>query len=307
MAERRSIPELVDAIAQTLAADAQQLQSAAATGPTPDAWLEALARHGQNDAAVRRRMADIAEAIGLPASAHGRLLAYLRAHVGETVGKERLAGVAGIMEWARRVRELRVEEGWPISTDETRDDLRPGEYVLERPQPDPLLREQWQTAHAIRRQDGSGRSRLLDFFKAQLGRPVSKEQLRYVAQIQDHPRRVRELEEEGWRIESNLDNADLRPGHYVLTSPDKGPRRARQHIKLRASIIRRDGGVCRMCNRPGGSGRHLQVHHRRPVSQGGDNDPANLVTLCDACHAGVHALARADVADEVLEPDREPA
>lgn len=37
---------------------------------------------------------------------------------------------AGISEWARRIRELRNEEGWNIQTHNDRSDLKPGEYVL---------------------------------------------------------------------------------------------------------------------------------------------------------------------------------
>ncbi|MGV9673358.1 HNH endonuclease [Gordonia sp. NPDC003504] len=36
-----------------------------------------------------------------------------------------------VSEWARRVRELRDEEGWPIVTHHDWADLKPGEYVLE--------------------------------------------------------------------------------------------------------------------------------------------------------------------------------
>jgi 5-methylcytosine-specific restriction endonuclease McrA len=34
-------------------------------------------------------------------------------------------------EWARRVRELRDEEGWPIFPHKDRADLKPGQYILE--------------------------------------------------------------------------------------------------------------------------------------------------------------------------------
>ena len=36
----------------------------------------------------------------------------------------------GAVEWARRLRELRAE-GWRILTNNDRDDLKPGEYILE--------------------------------------------------------------------------------------------------------------------------------------------------------------------------------
>ena len=47
--------------------------------------------------------------------------------------------MAGIGEWARRVRELRAE-GYDIGSDETRRDLKPGEYLLVSIAPDTLIR-----------------------------------------------------------------------------------------------------------------------------------------------------------------------
>ncbi|GAB4404357.1 MAG: hypothetical protein OHK0048_23850 [Rhodoferax sp.] len=42
-------------------------------------------------------------------------------------------------EWARRVRELRLEEGYAILTHNDRSDLKPGEYLLEDPKPRPAF------------------------------------------------------------------------------------------------------------------------------------------------------------------------
>ena len=36
----------------------------------------------------------------------------------------------GVSEWARRVRELREKEGWPILTHNDSTDLKPGQYLL---------------------------------------------------------------------------------------------------------------------------------------------------------------------------------
>jgi hypothetical protein len=43
----------------------------------------------------------------------------------------------GISEWARRVRELRDEEGFQILTHNDRSDLKPGQYLLETAKPQP--------------------------------------------------------------------------------------------------------------------------------------------------------------------------
>eukprot|EP01036_Dinobryon_divergens_P013148 gene13148-17726_t len=45
----------------------------------------------------------------------------------------------GISEWARRIRELRDEEGYFIQTHNDRADLKPGQYVLESAKPQPAF------------------------------------------------------------------------------------------------------------------------------------------------------------------------
>jgi hypothetical protein len=68
----------------------------------------------------------------MPRSAKNRIADYFRAHVGEIVTAKQLQEVAQpVSEWARRLRELRDEEGWPIVTNHDSSALRPGEYILE--------------------------------------------------------------------------------------------------------------------------------------------------------------------------------
>lgn len=58
-----------------------------------------------------------------------------------------------------------------------------------------------------------------------------------------------------------------------------------------AEVDRRDGHCCRVCHkRVGGIGMLYAAHHHHLVyrSKGGEHDPANVVTLCVACHQGVH-------------------
>lgn len=60
------------------------------------------------------------------------ILDYLLAHVGEVIESQKLQEASGWKaEWARRVRELRDEEGWPILSHKDRADLKPGQYILE--------------------------------------------------------------------------------------------------------------------------------------------------------------------------------
>lgn len=70
--------------------------------------------------------------------ARARLRAHFLANTHRVMDSEELREVAGgISEWARRVRELRTEEGYLILTHNDRSALKPGQYLLEtvRPQP----------------------------------------------------------------------------------------------------------------------------------------------------------------------------
>lgn len=82
------------------------------------------------DAAARWRLANDLRKSG--ESVKARLVAYLTAHVGRAVTGEELRYVCGdASEWARRVRELRTQEGRRIETRFTgRPDLAVGLYVL---------------------------------------------------------------------------------------------------------------------------------------------------------------------------------
>jgi len=60
-------------------------------------------------------------------------------HIGEVLESDTLRDVAGVSEWARRVRELRNEEGYQILTHNDRSDLKPGQYVLENLIPQPAF------------------------------------------------------------------------------------------------------------------------------------------------------------------------
>lgn len=64
-------------------------------------------------------------------SARDKLRDYLSANVGKILRTRDLREVAGINDYARRIRELRDDEGMLIKSHKERNDLRPDEYVLE--------------------------------------------------------------------------------------------------------------------------------------------------------------------------------
>lgn len=71
--------------------------------------------------------------------ARDKLREYFLSHVSVVLDSDTLREVAGISEWARRVRELRNEEGYQILTHHDRSDLKPGQYILENPKPQPAF------------------------------------------------------------------------------------------------------------------------------------------------------------------------
>lgn len=72
--------------------------------------------------------------------ARSKLREHFLSNVGRIINSDELREVAGgITEWARRVRELRTEEGYQIQTHNDRSDLKPGQYILGNPNPQPAF------------------------------------------------------------------------------------------------------------------------------------------------------------------------
>ena len=72
--------------------------------------------------------------------ARGKLRAHFLANIGRVMDSEELRTVADNQsEWARRVRELRTEEGYLILTHNDRSELKPGQYLLENQKPQPAF------------------------------------------------------------------------------------------------------------------------------------------------------------------------
>ncbi len=226
-------------------------------------------------------------------SAAERILDYLRLHVGERVEGEELDVVSTISEYPRRIREWRVQFGWPI--------VRRGRYyILERDQPDREKAVRWRKMNEIRRTDAAKRDKMLALFQAFPGQVITYAELQYVSRGADM-RRVRELRTEfGWRILSrNTGMPELRRGEYVLIDPDPVEKHDR-HVddKTVIAVLKRDGNRCRKqgCgwhprDRAQGDPRqYVELHHIQWHAQGGRNEPDNLITLCNVHHKEVHRL-----------------
>jgi len=85
-------------------------------------------------------MAKIEQALNAPKGARAKLRAHFLKNLGRVIDSDELRSVSGnISEWARRIRELRTEEGYLILTNNDRMDLKPGEYLLETNKPQPAF------------------------------------------------------------------------------------------------------------------------------------------------------------------------
>lgn len=202
-----------------------------------------------------------AASCGLPEGAGGRsaknrLRAYLVEHVGERLRGAELEVVSGISEYARRVRELRTEEGYQIATGASPDpesgvELSSDEYMLVSETPDQEAARRWHVANRIRKRKISSKKRLLAYLQENVNSIVTTEELAYVARAKEFGRRVRELRtEDGYSVATRFTGRpDLSAGQYVLESSD---RRAEPHDRrvsnaVQQAVYERDRNTCRLC------------------------------------------------------------
>ncbi len=251
---------------------------------------------------------------GLSMSARDRLLSYFLAYPRIVLNEKELALVAGISEWARRVRELRVQFGWKIFSGITVSQMRiegellieesdienmgPNDYMLMEQVQDRDAAHRWHIANEIRKGPGGGKEKILAYLRKNIGRSVTGEELSYVAQSSEWARRTRELRtEDGWPISTKMSgNPDLAVGEYILEMDRQLPAHDR-HISesIRRQALRRDNYTCRNCNWSydlwnTSDPRFLEVHHIIYHIKGGENKLENLMTLCNICHDEVHKL-----------------
>lgn len=245
-------------------------------------------------------------------AARDRILYYFRQYPGTIINGDELLVVSGIQEYARRLRELRVQFGWAIASGvtikemsedeagEVPDELktmRPNEYILLSAAEDRDAAHRWHLANKIRKERGSVRGKILKYLQANVGRCVTNEELRYVAGDKtEWARRVRELRTEyGWPIATKTTGRpDLALGVYVLQEDRQSPEHDRNiPDDVRREVLRRDRYKCRMCGwsheewNPSDP-RHLELHHIEHHAKGGANVGKNLKTLCTACHDKIH-------------------
>lgn len=143
------------------------------------------------------------------------------------------------------------------------------------------------------------KEKLRQFLLANLGKVLDSAELQAAAGgAAEWGRRLRELrDEEGWKILSHNDSAELKPGQYLLRGPpiEKRPPRFERGIsaRLRAEVLDRNGFTCRMCGLTPGeldpvTNRPVRLHigHITDKSLGGEDELSNLRALCSSCNQG---------------------
>lgn len=235
--------------------------------------------------------------------------------------------VSGIGEWARRVRELRVQFGWWIYSGVTFSDMvedarnsantaeidslkvalgvdpftiKPDQYVLMRRDQDRQAAHRWNVLNEIRKKKASVIDKIIEYFRKNVGQEITGEELKYLAKDKkEWARRVRELRtEQGWPIVTkNSGRDDLGVGVYVLEED----RQAYEHDRsipdsIRVAVLQRDGFKCaqpgcgwhRGILSPGDPRKMLELHHKRHHKDMGENTLDNLITLCNVHHDEQH-------------------
>ncbi|MFP4106366.1 MAG: HNH endonuclease [Phycisphaerae bacterium] len=237
-------------------------------------------------------------------AARERIRLYLVKHVGIAISAAELEVLAGISEYAKRVRELRVEDGYKILTGLSNDEeagiaLSPREYLLIDPEPDHSAARRWHLVDRIKKQYRGAQQRILEFLKANVGDVVTTEELAKVSgDRKQYARRLRELRtEDGYAIASRFTGRpDLRVGEYILETLERvtDPHDRRIPTDVQKTVYRRDNNACRLCgwsisnwNRE--DPRILELHHLEEHAEGGKNALDNLAVLCSRCHDRVHS------------------
>jgi hypothetical protein len=257
-------------------------------------------------------------------SAIARIIAYLRCYPMKIIDGDELMVVSGIGEWARRVRELRVQRGWWIYSGVTfkqiaeeapeeakgvrealgvdASQIRPDQYVLMRTREDRTAAHRWIVSNEVRKKNISVKDKIIEYLRKNVGEETTGEELRYLAKDKkEWARRVRQLRtEDGWPIVTrNSGRSDLAVGVYVLEE-DRQAEPHDRHIpdSVRIKVLQRDGFKCTKCNwsrsmlTRGDPRNRLELHHKLLHKNKGENTAKNLITLCNVHHVEIHRKIR---------------
>ncbi len=252
----------------------------------------------------------------LASASRDRILVYFQHYPQIIIHETEILVVAGISEWARRLRELRVEFGWKIVSgsivramieagelehklgEQDLSVMRTNDYILLNSKQDQEAAYRWNIANEIRQKKIGVRDKILEYFLANVGKRISGEELVYLAKnTTEWARRVRELRTEyGWPIFTKQSGRpDLNVGEYVLEADRQSYVHDRKiPDEVRRIVLQRDSYSCTNCGWNhsewnNADPRFLELHHLKKHVEGGINEESNLITLCNRCHDNVHA------------------
>ena len=75
-----------------------------------------------------------------------------------------------------------------------------------------------------------------------------------------------------------------------IRDPESRKRYGYQWKKIRARFLNQHP-LCEMCRRQGRYTAATEVHHIKPLAEGGTNDFNNLMALCKPCHSSITITA----------------
>jgi hypothetical protein len=99
-----------------------------------------------------------------------------------------------------------------------------------------------------------------------------------------YDRRIRELRERGWQIQTSGTK-------YRLVSHEKLPGNERKYpsAKQKRQVLERDKGICQIC---GSKDKNIQFDHKVPQERQGKTEVANLQLLCRTCNVEKRGICK---------------
>lgn len=141
------------------------------------------------------------------------------------------------------------------------------------------------------------------------GNTFTKAQLRNAFPESAHvERRLRDLREHGWEIETKLTRVSLERDELLFSragEPVWDPATRAAHVarrapsaRVRREVFERDGQACVRCGLQAGVV-PLELAFIVSPATGGTSDPDNLITLCPNCHFAVDRTPRLSGEEEI--------
>jgi len=106
--------------------------------------------------------------------------------------------------------------------------------------------------------------------------PVERSEIFKATQQTYYDRRIRELRESGWKIETIGTK-------YQLISREKLAGNEREYLSAeqKREVLKRDKGICQICGMPDA---HIQFDHKVPQERLGKTEVSNIQLLCRTCN-----------------------